>query len=182
MARRITEQSEYGPHVDRLKLEAVSTVLAGNLYPSMGYVPEHGVDVLLCRRARAQGRVIRGLELRTEQERAFLTSTTTELTTGLEMQFNHPELMHQLAEKVVSSFRDGDVQSIDEIRATMRRYAPIRTAALLEGRESKWSDLLKVVFAQNRSVFIVVGALHVAATGGILERLTRARYNFDRIT
>ena len=178
---KLVQHPEYNPDFDQLKLATVGIVLGAKLYPRMGLMPKDGIDVALCRRARKQGQTVQGLEKRAEQEQAILTSSQTESVAGLELHLNHPELVLQLAQGLARSIYDGNAQLLDEVRALMHRFGPIRAHALLEEREEKWHALLTSLFLEGRSFFFVVGALHVAESSGIINRLARVGYQFDRI-
>jgi uncharacterized protein YbaP (TraB family) len=178
---KLSQHPDYGPDFDRLKLEAVGIVLGAKLYPRMGLMPQNGIDVALCHRARAQTKRVHGLETRMDQEQAILTSNHSELIAGLELQLNHPELVQQLAQGIIRSIYEGDATLLDEVRAIMHRLGPVRAHAILEKREKKWNTLLEPLFSEGRSVFFVVGALHVAESSGIISQLTHAGHTFDRV-
>ncbi len=137
-----------------------------------GYDPASGVELILKARAQAAGKPITAFETIDEQVRilagfpeadqlAFLRSTLTDFT----------EATVEL-DRLVEAWAAGDVEAINAIGvAPMRESSAAMHDALLVRRNTNWADQIQTLLAGSGTVFIAVGAAHLAGDDSVQEIL-----------
>lgn len=137
-----------------------------------GLDPEHGVDKILRAQMTAAGKPVHGLETAQQQirlladmppamELAFLRSTlrdfgkgTTQLTT------------------LIDAWKRGDVATMARITDTdMRQRNPKLYQRLLVTRNKTWAKQVAALMKQPGTVFIAVGAAHLAGPDSLQAQL-----------
>ncbi|HYC98013.1 MAG TPA: TraB/GumN family protein [Brevundimonas sp.] len=139
-----------------------------------GYDPQSGVELILKARAEAAGKPVTGFETIDEQIRilagfpeeaqlAFLRTTLEEFETAT------VDL-----DRLVEAWAAGDVEAIEAIGVQpMRESSEDLYQALLVRRNTNWADQIQTLLDGSGTVFIAVGAAHLAGDDGIQEILER---------
>ena len=137
-----------------------------------GLDPEHGVDKQLKAQMSAAGKPVLGLETAEQQirfladmpraiELALLRSTMRDADKGA----------FQLTE-LIDAWKAGDVDSIARIgNDDMRRHEPKLYQLLLVQRNQVWATKIAAMLQQPGTVFIAVGAAHLAGPDSVQARL-----------
>ncbi|AGG89833.1 TraB/GumN family protein [Rhodanobacter denitrificans] len=137
-----------------------------------GLDPEHGVDKQLKAQMSAAGKPVLGLETAEQQirfladmpraiELALLRSTMRDADKGA----------FQLTE-LIDAWKAGDVDSIARIgNEDMRRREPKLYQLLLVQRNQVWATKIAAVLQQPGTVFIAVGAAHLAGPDSVQAQL-----------
>ncbi|KZC19442.1 MULTISPECIES: TraB/GumN family protein [Rhodanobacter] len=137
-----------------------------------GLDPEHGVDKQLKAQMSAAGKPVLGLETAEQQirfladmpraiELALLRSTMRDADQGA----------FQLTE-LIDAWKAGDVDSITRIgNEDMRRREPKLYQLLLVQRNQVWATKIAAMLQQPGTVFIAVGAAHLAGPDSVQARL-----------
>lgn len=139
-----------------------------------GYDPQSGVELILKARAEAAGKPLHGLEtidrqisilagLEEVDQLAFLTET-------LGMFDNAATELDQL----VNAWATGDVDSINRLGVDeMKAVSPAVYEALLVRRNTDWADQIQTMLEGSGTVFIAVGAAHLAGDDSVQQILTQ---------
>ena len=133
-----------------------------------GYDPQSGVDLILRATAAAEGKPISGFETLDEQigilagfpeegQLAFLRSTLEEFEDAT------VEL-----DRLVEAWAAGDVDAITEIGVEpMRESSELVYQSLLVKRNTNWADQIETLLEGSGTVFIAVGAAHLAGDDSV---------------
>ena len=147
-----------------------------------GYDPQSGVELVLKARAAAAGKEIGGFETIDEQVRilagfpeadqlAFLRSTLADFETAT------TDL-----DRLVEAWAEGDVRAIDRLGVQpMRRADRSVYEALLVKRNANWADQIETMLEGSGTVFIAVGAAHLAGGDSVQAMLDRRGVEVERI-
>ncbi len=139
-----------------------------------GLDPEHGVDKQLKARMTDAGKPVLGLETAEQQirfladmpramELALLRSTMRDADKGA----------FQLTE-LIDAWKAGDVDSIARIgNDDMRRREPKLYQRLLVQRNQAWATKIAAMLQQPGTVFIAVGAAHLAGPDSVQAQLRK---------
>jgi uncharacterized protein YbaP (TraB family) len=154
-----------------------------SLLPLMrkGYDVSNGPEQSISKAAAAQGKPVIGLETAEEQlnifdslsmpaQVAFLTNTIDEL----------PKLDATM-NKMVDSWARGDPDALGKTLNEDLDASPEVKKALLVDRNKRWAYWISNRMKQPGTVFIAVGAGHLAGQDSVLEQLKGYRLNARRV-
>lgn len=135
-----------------------------------GLASENGVDQLLAERAKARALKHTGLEtaeyqlglfdgLPADVQQRYLAEVVRTL----------PEVKQQL-ENIMAAWKAGDAPRLAEL-INEGEDDPAMLEALLVGRNRHWADWIKTRLETPGTVFVAVGAGHLAGTGSVQDQL-----------
>lgn len=138
-------------------------------YTQAGFRPDLGVDQRLLRQARARGMTVRWLEspqahsalladMPLEMEKTFLAATLDEATRAAPAD-------------LLTVWRSGDMQALDQLTVDMRASYPQLYRRLLSDRNRQWLSPILQMLRDDQSQLILVGAAHLAGDDGLLQLL-----------
>lgn len=139
-----------------------------------GLDPQQGVDKQLKAQMSAAGKPVRGLETAEQQIRfladmppavqlTFLRSTLREMDQGT-TEFQH----------LVTAWKDGDVAAIAKLENDeMRVREPQLYQRLLVTRNAAWAKRIAQMLQQPGTIFIAVGAAHLAGPDSVQAQLAK---------
>lgn len=142
-----------------------------------GFEADAGVDMQLAQRAAADHKSILALEtaeqqlgifshLSLPQQREFLSSTLEELDNEAAQ-----------AADMIGAWRRGDIDALESLLRQESAQSPELFRMLTTDRNHKWLPRIIALFADTHDDMIVVGAMHLIGTDGLIELLKRAGYN-----
>ncbi|WP_343854663.1 TraB/GumN family protein [Rhodanobacter soli] len=146
-----------------------------------GLDPEHGVDKQLKAQMSASGKPVLGLETAEQQirfladmpraiELALLRSTMRDANKGA---FRLTEL--------IDAWKAGDVDTIARIgNDDMRQHEPKLYQLLLVQRNQVWATKIAAMLQQPGTVFIAVGAAHLAGPDSVQAQLHKLGLEVER--
>ncbi|KAA0070884.1 TraB/GumN family protein [Rhodanobacter sp. T12-5] len=137
-----------------------------------GLDPAHGVDKLLKAQMQAAGKPVNGLET-SEQQIRFLA----DLPADVELEFLRSTLRD--ADKgsgelttLIDAWKRGDVATIAHIEdEDLARHAPALYQRLLVQRNRSWAVKIAAMLQRPGTVFIAVGAAHLAGPDSVQSQL-----------
>jgi uncharacterized protein YbaP (TraB family) len=147
-----------------------------------GYDPQSGVDLLLKARAEAAGKPVTGFETIDEQIRilagfpeagqlAFLRSTLEDFEDAT------VEL-----DKLVTAWAAGDVEAIETVGVEpMRDASELMYQSLLVNRNANWAAQIETLLEGSGTVFIAVGAAHLAGDDSVQVQLAHRGVTVERV-
>jgi hypothetical protein len=156
-------------------------MLSMQQFRSFGFDPKLGVEHQLTTKAEAAGKRIVGLETAAEQmgyfdslpeadQRAFLSATLKQW----------PDMKAQIG-KLVGKWTAGDDAAIGaEFTASMQQ-TPRLSKVLLADRNARWAAWIKARMAQPGTVFVAVGAGHLAGPDSVQTKLARHGLKSERV-
>lgn len=181
LSRTAAEVGIPGAAIDRFDpwFAAVTLTMAG--LPKLGYDPMSGADRVLSAAAKEAGKTVTGLETAEQQLGYFDT-----LAEPLQVKFlvstidEFPKMAGEL-DKMVASWAAGDP---DTLAATMNegmRETPEIAKLLLADRNVRWADWIAQRLDKPGTVFVAVGAGHLAGADSVQAQLGKHKLAATRI-
>ncbi|MBL4838126.1 MAG: TraB/GumN family protein [Kordiimonadaceae bacterium] len=129
--------------------------------------PKFGVEHILNAEAKSQGKAIGYLETDADQIQ-FLSGLSEKaeiffFEDGLRAIIEEPDLL----EGLISSWVSGDVNGVDAAMVYSLQGHQELYAALLVNRNKKWAAQIKTILDGSGTVFIAVGAAHLAGGNSV---------------
>lgn len=147
-----------------------------------GLDPEHGVDKQLQARMAAAGKTVLGLET-AEQQMRFLA----DMPHAVQLDFLRSAMrdvdkgVAQLDE-VIDAWKNGDVAAIARLEdEDMRQTAPELYQRLLVARNQAWATKIAAMLQQPGTIFIAVGAAHLAGPDSVQAQLNKQGIETPRL-
>jgi uncharacterized protein YbaP (TraB family) len=137
-----------------------------------GYDPASGVELILKARAQQAGKPVRGFEtldqqirilagMPEDQQLAFLRSTLEDFDNAT------VEL-----DKLVAAWAAGDVAEVEDLGVDSMKSASLEIyQALLVQRNTDWAGQIQTLLQGSGTVFVAVGAAHLAGDDSVQEIL-----------
>jgi hypothetical protein len=152
-----------------------------------GYTVDEGIDVSVLRRAAAAGTPVVELETLDEHLGA-LDALTREEQAALVAQavaLARNGAVAAYVDRLVGAWRSGDAQAlwrlsqegIEDVALAQRMLD-----AMLASRNRRMAERLAALAAERGPVFAVVGALHMAGPGSLLDLLREAGYTVRQLS
>lgn len=137
-----------------------------------GYDPQSGVELTLKARADAAGKPILGFETIDKQVRILAGMSEAEqlafLASTLE---SYGEATVEL-DRMVAAWAAGDVAALEAVSVDeMQSETPALYDALLVRRNTDWANQIQTLLEGSGTVFIAVGAAHLAGDDSVQEIL-----------
>lgn len=167
--------------LDRAEPWYAATTVAMLPVRELGYDPADGAEQVLARAAEAADKPVIGLETAREQflyfdrlpepvQRRMLIDTLDGL----------PDAARTL-DKVIGAWTAGDPERLARlINADLETADAVRQALLID-RNRRWADWIAVRMRQPGTVFVAVGAGHLAGDGSVQEQLATKELRAERI-
>lgn len=147
-----------------------------------GYEPQFGVDTALERAFRAQGKPIHSFET-THDQIAFFAEIPPDLQLDLlrSVLENHARGSTQVS-TLVGDWLAGDVTAIAAaVNGGMREHEPDLYQVLLVNRNRNWAGQIEALLKQHGTMFVAVGAGHLAGPDSIQAHLAKLGIRTERV-
>ena len=139
-----------------------------------GYDPASGVELILKARAEAAGKPVTGFETIDEQIRILAGFPQEDQLDFLRSTLEDFDTATTDLDKLVDAWATGDVEAIETVGVDpMRESSEELYQALLVRRNTNWADQIQTELAGSGTVFIAVGAAHLAGDDSVQEILER---------
>ncbi len=137
-----------------------------------GYDPTSGVESVLKARADAAGKPIQGLETIDKQVAILAGMSEPDQLAFLRSLLEAWEDATVELDRMVGAWSAGDVALLEEIAIDeMQSESPVLYEALLVRRNTDWADQIQTMLEGSGTVFIAVGAAHLAGDDSVQEIL-----------
>jgi uncharacterized protein YbaP (TraB family) len=137
-----------------------------------GYDPQSGVELVLKARAEAAGKPIQGLETIDKQIGILAGMPEADQLAFLRSLLESWEDATVELDRMVGAWASGDVASLEEIAIDeMQSETPELYEALLVRRNTDWANQIETMLEGSGTVFIAVGAAHLAGDDSVQEIL-----------
>lgn len=158
---------------------AVTLTVAG--LPKLGYDPASGAEHALSAAAKAANKPVIGLETAEQQFGYFDT-----LPEMLQVKFlvstvdDYPTIGATL-DKMVASWSAGDPETLGKTMNEELSDTPEIAKVLLTDRNARWAEWIGKRMEKPGTVFVAVGAGHLAGPGSVQEQLARHKLAATRV-
>lgn len=165
---------------DRFKPWYAAVALATLPLAKEGLAAENGIEPLLGAKAKTLGKAHSGLETAEYQLGLFdgLPAAVQQHYLG-EVIRTLPEAKMQL-DRIIAAWKIGDAERLAEL-INEGEDDPAMLETLLVGRNRNWADWIKARLDKPGSVFMAVGAGHLAGTGSVQDQLKARGIAFTRV-
>lgn len=155
-------------------------VLSGMAFQKSGVDPLLGIDFVLLDRAREEGKEIIELETPAEQASALAPDSSDEDGVRyLAETLTEIETLDSLLQGIMTAWKTGDVARFREFLAS--EDSDELDQRLYEDRNFKMAAQVEKFLAEDREVFVIVGAAHlVVREDNVLSILRRRGYQVER--
>lgn len=155
--------------------------LALAIYAQMGFQPGAGAEAVLKAAAGEAGKPITSFET-VEQQIGFLDSTPeSEQIAGLIQFFERGREMPAYVERLLESWTNGSPEATAAIMNEALANSPETARIMLTDRNRRWADTLKARMDQPGTVFVAVGAGHLAGEGSVQQFLAERGLTAERV-
>lgn len=148
---------------------------------SSGYDANSGAEKVITQAATEAGKPVSGLEtvdeqlgffsgLSSESQIALLASTIDELPNAA-----------KLTDDMVAKWAAGDPQGLGELMNESLRETPELSKVLLADRNARWAEWIEARMAKPGTVFIAVGAGHLAGNDSVQTMLAQRKLTATRV-
>ena len=159
---------------DRMETWAAAFTLMGVQFQSLGLQGEQGVEAVLRQTFTAAGKPVTQLETNREQLSLFDTLPERAQRQLLEGAIAEQGAVEQQFDQMLAAWLSGDVDSIAQTFNRDLRDSPELKAALLTRRNANWAQWIERRLATPGTVFVAVGAGHLAGDVSV-QRYLEAR-------
>lgn len=166
---------------DRMRPWLAASFLQVQSLVKVGYDPASGPEHVLTAAARAAGKPVTGLET-VEQQIGFFAGLSEPAQVAMldETLDEMPNLQRQMG-RMVDEWSAGRTDLIArELNDGITR-SPEAMRVLLTDRNKRWADWIKARLAQPGTVFIAVGAGHLAGAASVQAELARRGVRTARV-
>lgn len=137
----------------------------------LGYDPEQGVEKLLTSSAKKTGKPVAGLETLSQQLGFFDALPETQQIAFLNSVVKDLDKLGPQLDKMVAQWAKGDPDALAVTMNESLAETPELAKTLLWDRNARWADRLKARMDQPGTVFVAVGAGHLAGEKSVQDYL-----------
>ena len=169
------------PAFDRMETWAAAFMLLGTQFKDLGLTGDAGVEAVLKTAFTQAGKPVGQLETNSEQLGMFDTLPETAQRALLEGAIDSPTDMRTQFQGMLSAWARGDVEAIGKTFNEDLAASPELREALLRRRNANWKGWIQRRMTSPGSVFVAVGAGHLAGPESVVELLKKDGYRVRRI-
>lgn len=148
---------------------------------SAGYAAESGVDPILKARAETTGMTVSGFETPDEQIRMLASFPEEGQLAYLRRSLSEFGAAQTEVDRLVEAWRAGDVETVRAIAVDPMRATPLLYDTLLLRRNTNWANQIQTLMEGSGTIFIAVGALHLAGEDSVQEILRGRGFEIERL-
>ncbi|MBL9071291.1 MAG: TraB/GumN family protein [Sphingopyxis sp.] len=137
----------------------------------LGYDPEQGVEKQLTAAAKRAGKPISGFETLEEQLGFFDTLPETQQVAFLNSTVKDIDKLGPTLDRMVVLWSKGDPKALAAEMNDSMKATPELTKTLLWDRNARWADQIKARMDKPGTVFVAVGAGHLAGEHSVQDYL-----------
>lgn len=184
------QRAHFTPAIEKLELPAAvfdrqkpwMAAVTLQMFPllKLGYDPAVGPETVLISAAKKAGKPVSGLETPEEQLRYLDNMPEKEQLAFLGSTLEHLPKVGEETAKMVTIWAKGDDKGIGRMMAA-GTDSKVVTEALLTARNRRWADWIDKRMAKPGTVFVAVGAGHLAGKHSVQSFLKQYRLKAKRI-
>ncbi len=180
-AKALADMGAPATAFDRLRPWLAAVTLSLGPIQKLGYDPANGPETILAAAAKAANKPVIGLETAEQQigffnglsdpaQIGFLTSTLDEM----------PKAGETMA-AMVKDWADGDPDALAREMNESLKDTPEVGKVLLTDRNIRWADWVNARMKQPGTVFVAVGAGHLAGGDSVIAQLSKHGIKAERV-
>lgn len=158
-----------------------SIALAMAQYGKAGMNPESGAEKVLTAAAKASGKKMDALETPEQQFGWFDETPESEQVEGLIDVLTKGDEMATFIERMTSAWNKGDANALAAVMNENMDKTPETRRLLLTARNARWADWIEKRLEQPGTVFMAVGAGHLAGQDSVQDFLAKRKLKAKRI-
>ncbi|WP_342251192.1 MULTISPECIES: TraB/GumN family protein [unclassified Sphingomonas] len=167
--------------LDRFEPWFAAMTLSTASLPKLGYDPNSGVEMTLTAAAKTANKELIGLETFEQQIGFFDTlpqDTQVKFLANTVKEFDN---VGPLLDKMVAQWSAGNPDALGATMNEEMRKTPEVGKVLLSDRNARWADWISARMAKPGTVFIAVGAGHLAGPDSVQAYLAKHNLKAERI-
>jgi uncharacterized protein YbaP (TraB family) len=147
----------------------------------LGYDPDSGPETVLTAAAATEKKAVSGLET-PEQQIGFLANLSAPTQVRfLESTLRDVRKTAETMDNMVGAWSRGDPAALGELMNDGVKDTPELAKTLLYDRNVRWAQWIKARMAKPGTVFIAVGAGHLAGQQSVIEQLQALKLTATRV-
>lgn len=167
--------------VEPLEPWFVSLQVTVGLVAKAGFDPAKGVESILTAEAKAMGKPVTAFETAEEQFGFFDQTPESEQIAGLMMILSDPVAAMKPFDQIVAAWTAGKPEIAGDLLNESMAETPVTSRVLLTDRNQRWATWIKGRMAQPGSVFVAVGAGHLAGKDSVQDYLKSTGVKVSRV-
>jgi uncharacterized protein len=180
VSKRFTDIGMPVEAIKRFKPWLAALTLMAMEWQKAGFDPNLGLDKHFYDRAKADGKIIQGLETISYQLSRFDEMSAELQDRLLAETLKGIETEQANMTKLVESWRAGDAPAIERIVLKDLQQEPELYQRLLVERNRNWLPHLEALFARKSPALVVVGAAHLVGRDGLVAMLKAKGYTIEQ--
>ena len=146
-----------------------------------GYLPEHGVEQTLARRAARQGKPIEGLETAAEQFAMLASMPLPTQKRFLQMTLDESAELDQELADMLAAWRTGNTAALAAMLEQESQTFPDLYRRLTVERNRAWVQQIDEMLESRDDYLVVVGALHLVGPESVVDLLRRRGHRVTQL-
>jgi uncharacterized protein YbaP (TraB family) len=146
-----------------------------------GYDPNQGPEAVLAAAAKAQGKPVIGLETAEQQIGFFDALSEPAQITFLSSTVDELPKMNETMSTMVSDWSKGQPEALGKLMNESMKDSPEVAKMLLYDRNGRWATWISERMKQPGTVFVAVGAGHLAGEKSVIEELKPYKLTATRV-
>jgi len=147
----------------------------------LGYNPESGAEKVITEAAKTANKTMSGLET-PEQQLGYLDGMPEELQVKfLVSALDNYAKAGEMLDKMVGNWAAGDPVALGETMNEGLRETPELGKLLLTDRNARWAEWIEARMAKPGTVFVAVGAGHLAGNDSVQAFLAKRKLTAQRV-
>lgn len=167
--------------LDRLETWAAALALTAQTTQAAGLSGDEGAEAQLTTRFEKAGKPVSGLETPEQQLGYFDTLPEPAQRRFLASVADDNEKAQTQLDAMIAAWRAGDVAKIASSFDDELKDSPELTEALLTRRNANWANWVAARLAKPGTVFVAVGAGHLAGDGSVEAQLEKRGLKVTRV-
>ena len=167
--------------LDRMKSWAAGVLLFGHVMKDLGISADAGAEAELRGLFRAAGKPIEGLETAAQQLGYLDSLSEEEQRIFLEGVIDDPAKSKAELGRMLAAWKRGDQQAIARSFESDPEMSPMLKEVLLKRRNAAWTDWLAKRLDTPGTIFVAVGAGHLAGPDSVRAMLERRGLKVTRV-
>lgn len=169
------------PYLDALESWAAAFVLIGVTLNELGLDPSNGVENALEAEFEAAGKPIGGFETEAQQLGFFDALPEGAQRDFLATVIDTPDAAREAFDAMLDAWASGDEDAIAATFDDEVRFSDMLREVLLTRRNARWADAIAERLDRPGTVFVGVGAGHLAGEGSVQDHLAERGVEAERI-
>lgn len=166
--------------LDRMRPWLAAVTLVSLEIRRLGLDPDFGIERYFASQARVRSMPIVELESLSEQLTTLAALPPAAQVAFLAGSIPTGDDFRESAERIVNSWRDGDVDTMTAVLEESYTE-PVIYDALMRDRNNRWLPEIEAMLGSGRVHFVAVGALHLVGDDGLVTLLEKRGYRVERL-